>query len=456
MRPPHSRILRFLVPFKIRTKLIIAFFAIIFPFIAIVGTIAIYNANTIRNASLKAEAISEKLHLVLSLQLAIDKSLMPGNNYIITGDKKYIYDFKTASKVVEDSIKNVDETLLILKGMETPEGKEEMEMHKSVKTAWQNIKENSQKIFEIRNPVGNKEAIKLMEEMYYKWAYPAIKMLDKHHEIDRKEHAEAIEKLQKAWMMAWGIMIGGSVFLITFGVFFALFYSRIFTRPIQAIHNGANTIAGGNFKTRVDIKTGDEFEQLSNAMNDMAIQLDSLYSNLEQNVEERTRELRESEEKYRIMIEISNDWIWTLTPDGRLTFINKQAEDGSSHAHEEWLGKTFEPLILEDDLPMVVDIHNKVVRGEKAHYEVRVKRKDGGVIILSVNASPIFKDGKVTGTISFGRDITERKKAEERIKEQLDYLERFQKVAVKREFRIKELTDEVERLKEKIEEMGKK
>lgn len=441
------------MPFKIRTKLIIAFSAIIFPFIIIVGGIALYNTSAIHKASLRADAIREEMELVLSLQLALDKVLMPGNDYVITGDKRYVDEFKGASRDVEDLIKKVEDALTLLKGMEA---QEMVEIHKSVKTAWQNIKENSQKIFEIQNPVGNREAAMLMEEMDYKWAYPAISMLDKHREIDRKEHAEALEKLHRAWRMALVIMIGGGVVLISFSVFFALFYSRIFTRPIQAIHNGADTIAGGNFKTRVDIKTGDEFEQLSNAMNDMAIQLDSLYSNLERNVEERTRELRESEEKYRIMIEISNDWIWTLTPDGRLTFVNKQAEDVSGYSHEEWLGKTFELLILEDDLPMVVDIHNKVVKGEKAHYEVRVKRKEGGVIILSVNASPIFKDDKVTGTISFGRDITERKKAEERIKEQLDHLERFQKVAVKREFRIKELTDEVERLKERIEEMGKK
>jgi len=116
--------------FQIRTKLIIAFFSVIFPFIAIVSTISLYNTNVIRNASLKAEVISEELHTVLSLQLAIDKSLMPGNDYIITGDKRYIDEFNDASKDVEDLIEKVEKTLVVLGGMDTPEVKEEMEIIK--------------------------------------------------------------------------------------------------------------------------------------------------------------------------------------------------------------------------------------------------------------------------------------------------------------------------------------
>src|SRR3989338_7617232 len=224
--------------FKIRTKLLIAFLVIIFPFIVIVGAIALYNTMTIRNASLKIEAISEELHTVLSLQLAIDKSLMPGNDYIITGDKRYIDEFNDASKDVEDLIEKVEKTLVVLGGIDTPDKsirgqasviQEEMEILKSVKTAWQNIKEASQKIFEIPEPVGNKEAAALMEEMDYKWGYPAIKMLDKHHEIDRKEHDEAFEELHRGWRVAWLIMIGGAVILIISGLFFAAFYSRLFT-----------------------------------------------------------------------------------------------------------------------------------------------------------------------------------------------------------------------------------
>jgi len=410
------------VSFKIRTKLIIAFFAIIFPFIAIVGAIALYNTNAIRNASLKAKAISEELHMVLSLQLAIDNALMPGNDYIITGDKKYIDEFNDASKDVEDLIEKAEKTIVVLQHMDTPEAKEELEILKSVKTAWQNIKEISQKIFEIPEPVGNKEAAALMEEMDYKWGYPAIKMLDKHHEIDRKEHDEAFEELHRGWRVAWLIMIGGAVILIISGVFFAAFYSRLFTRPIEAIHNGADEIASGNFKTRLDIKTGDELQQLSNAMNEMAAQLDSFYSNLQAMVDERTRDVLESEERLRTLTETAGDAIICMSAPDTIYMWNKKAEEMFGYTTEEAIGRELHKLIVPD------------VYREKAHkgmegflktgsgavlgktVEVKAMRRDGTEfpVELSVSAMNIKGEWHAAGII---RDISERKKAEEALRE---------------------------------------
>jgi len=289
--------------FRIRTKLTIAFFGIIFPFLIIAGIITVYNVNNISKFALKAEAISEEMHSVMSLQIALDRALMPGNDYIITGDKKYIDEFNNASKNVEALIEKAEDALIRLKGIDTPEVKDEMEILNDVKSAWQHIKEISLKIFAIQNPVGSEEAATLMEEMDYKWSYPAIEKLDRHHEINRKEHAEAIAKVNRAWKMSWIIMISGAMLLIAFGTSFAAFYSRIFTKPIEIIHNGADAIASGDFKARLDIKTGDELQQLANAMNKMAAQLDSFTSNLQGMVDERTREVQESEKRYRSLFD---------------------------------------------------------------------------------------------------------------------------------------------------------
>ena len=401
--------------FKIRTKLLIAFLAIIFPFIVIVGAIVLYNTMTIRNASLKIEAISEELHTVLSLQLAIDKSLMPGNDYIITGDKRYIDEFNDASKDVEDLIEKVEKILVVLGGMDTPEVKEEMEILKSVKTAWQNIKEASQKIFEIPNPVGNKEAAGLMEEMDYKWAYPAIKMLDSYHEIDRKEHTEAIEELYRAWILAWVIMIGGAVLLITFGVFFAIFYSRLFTRPIETIHNGADAIAKGDFKVRFDIKTGDEIEQLSKAMNEMAKQLDTLYQNMGEKIEEGIK-------KFSTITESANDAIIVLTSPDTIHFWNKKSEEMFGYKIDEVVGKSVHGLIVpqkfREKAKGGLDNFFKTGQGPVIGKVVEVFgiHKDGREfpIELSVSAVRVGDEWQAIGII---RDITERKRAEEIIRE---------------------------------------
>ena len=122
--------------------------------------------------------------------------------------------------------------------------------------------------------------------------------------------------------------------------------------------------------------------------------------------------LRNSEERYRTIIENSNDIIWTLSADGLFTFINKQGADITGRSIEDWLGKSFAPLVVAEDLPMVLDLHGRILQGEKVHYEVRGRKVDGGILTLSINASPIFKDGLAVGTINFAKDITELKRTE--------------------------------------------
>src|SRR3990167_7088288 len=127
--------------FKIRTKLIIAFLAIIFPFLLGIGVITIYNLNIIYKGIHRVEKISNEMQAVMSLELALDRILMPGNDYIITGEKKYITDFKMVSVDVEGRLREVEEILTRMK--DTPEIKEEREILKDVKTDRKSTRLNS-------------------------------------------------------------------------------------------------------------------------------------------------------------------------------------------------------------------------------------------------------------------------------------------------------------------------
>ncbi|MBI5233209.1 MAG: PAS domain S-box protein, partial [Deltaproteobacteria bacterium] len=391
--------------------------------------------------------------------------------------------------------------------------------------------------------------------------------------------------------------------------------------PIKKLHKGANAIAGGDFKTRLDIRTGDEIQQLAGAMNEMAEKLDNFYGTLENQVEERTEELKsmldaskavlryhgftdrarcifdnakeligasagyvaltsedgtrnellfldpggrectvdpslpmpirglreqayktgkavydndfsnsewmkfipeghvrldnvlfaplmkeekpigliglankprgfngndarllsafgdiatiallestavedlkESEERSRVIAETAADAIITMKRPGVVTLWNKSAERIFGYTSDEVIGKNLHDIIVperykeksREGLKNFFETGSGPVVGKTI--EITALRKDGSEfpVELSISAMRI---GDEWQTAAIVRDITERKRAEEKIKEQLDYLERFQKVAVKREFRIKELTDENEALKKKIEEIGKK
>jgi len=439
----------YLMSFRIRTKLIIAFFGIIFPFTIIAGTLVFYNASTFRKAAHKVEIVSEERAAITNIILALERALMPGNDYIITGDRKYIDDFNRVSDDVEKRMKEAEGIV---------SGAEDMNMMGDTKVAWRNIKDISQKIFEIQAPQGNKAAASLMEEMDYRWAYPAIERLKKWRGMHLEEYKKAANISHKVWVRSWismGIVVA---LLIISGVSFAIFYSNLFVKPIEAIHNGADEIAKGNFKTRFDIKTGDELQQLSNAMNEMAAQLDSFYSNLQAMVDERTRDVLESEERLRTLTETAGDAIICMSAPDTIYMWNKKAEEMFGYTTEEAIGRELHKLIVPD------------VYREKAHkgmegflktgsgavlgktVEVKAMRRDGTEfpVELSVSAMNIKGEWHAAGII---RDITARKEAEKKIAEQMDFLERFHKASVQREFRIKELRDRVKELEGELKKV---
>jgi adenylate cyclase len=86
--------------------------------------------------------------------------------------------------------------------------------------------------------------------------------------------------------------------LIAFGLALAILAGMLLARrmliPIRALNTGARRLGGGDFEHRIEIRTGDELEQLAGQFNSMAGQLREIYSDLERKVRDRTRELAQS------------------------------------------------------------------------------------------------------------------------------------------------------------------
>lgn len=131
--------------------------------------------------------------------------------------------------------------------------------------------------------------------------------------------------------------------------------------------------------------------------------------------------LLESEEKYRTLVENSNDIIWSLDINGKFVYINRAAESISRYTSEELLGKSYMAMIFEEDAARIKNIFSSVISGNSNKYEIKVKKKNGGIFVLSVNTAPIFKKDKVVGTVSCGRDITEQKIREEKLQKEYSF-----------------------------------
>jgi PAS domain S-box-containing protein len=142
---------------------------------------------------------------------------------------------------------------------------------------------------------------------------------------------------------------------------------------------------------------------------------------LEKMVEERTAELRKSEEQYRTLIDGIKDYaILMLDREGRVASWNECAERTKGYTREEILGKHFGCFYPEEDVRRGHPEKILQIAARDGHYEEdgwRL-RKDGSRFWGNVSLTAIRNEhGEVTGFSKVTRDITRRTLAEERLKQ---------------------------------------
>jgi len=126
-------------------------------------------------------------------------------------------------------------------------------------------------------------------------------------------------------------------------------------------------------------------------------------------------EIKKSEEKYRALFESSKDAIYAIDLEGNFFAANSSGYELTGYRAEELIGKNHLPLFHRDDQERVHKFFKKSTQGEVTSFEARLIRKDGEVIELDIKDSPICQEGKIIGVYGAGRDITEKKKADEQI-----------------------------------------
>lgn len=129
-----------------------------------------------------------------------------------------------------------------------------------------------------------------------------------------------------------------------------------------------------------------------------------------------TRELRESEEKFRAIADCTVNWeVWWGT-DGKPRWINPSVKDYTGYTVEECMAMPdlAGTLIHPDDMPRVAPEFLRGLQGSRGDdLEFRCVRKDGTLVWLSVSWVPITDArGVLTGFRTSGRDITDRKQVE--------------------------------------------
>lgn len=140
---------------------------------------------------------------------------------------------------------------------------------------------------------------------------------------------------------------------------------------------------------------------------------------LRQEIEQREKAeeaLRQSEERFRTLTETTSEWIWEVDVNGVFTYASPRVRELLGYEPDEILGRPLFTLMPADEAGRVERKFMAIVKSRKPFRDLENfnVHKNGNTVALDASGLPYFDtDGQLRGYRGVGRDVTERKKAEE-------------------------------------------
>lgn len=217
------------------------------------------------------------------------------------------------------------------------------------------------------------------------------------------------------------IMLSSMLFVlisVVLVLFAALLIANRLGYRIGKLMQVAEEVQSGNYSTRANISGEDEVAKLAVSLNHM---LDVLARDDEQ--------LRKASIYTRSLIEASLDPLVTISPQGKITDVNKATEEVTGRLRSELIGTDFSDYFTEPDRARQ-GYQQVFAQGFVTDYPLVLRRRDGHVTDVLYNAS-IYRDqaGEVLGVFAAARDITERKQAEFILRQSEEGLKEAQRLA---------------------------
>jgi PAS domain S-box-containing protein len=128
--------------------------------------------------------------------------------------------------------------------------------------------------------------------------------------------------------------------------------------------------------------------------------------------------IRDGEMRYRRIVETTNEGVWLLDSKLQNSYVNLRMAEMLGYEPEEMLGRSVFDFYFPWDIERKKQALRRRQEGLREQIEDRLQRRDGSELWVRMAAAPVFKDnGEFDGAFAMVSDITERKRAEETLRE---------------------------------------
>ena len=201
------------------------------------------------------------------------------------------------------------------------------------------------------------------------------------------------------------VMIFAALFSVL-GITWLLITKQILS-PLKVMKTSFHRISEGDYSKKVTLKKKNELSLIATEFNIMVEQ-----------VKLRERKIRESEIKYRNLVESSSDIIFRTNIEGNLVFISQNFEVWTKYDIIDLMDQPFTNLFSSKFLIIAMkEFPDRLIGRDTILYELELLKYDGGIIPVELNISiQVDTDGQPVGATGIVRDITKRRETENELR----------------------------------------
>lgn len=208
------------------------------------------------------------------------------------------------------------------------------------------------------------------------------------------------------------VLTGLAFVLLAIAITYLL--SSFIIKPLKDLMSRFATAESGDFSVRAPDISKDEIGQLGRYLNRFMDELQTTNDKLVKEFQERIQSevaLRESEKKYRNIVENIDEAIFTLDTNGRITYISSASKKIMGYSPDYLIGKICLDFIHEEDQGQLRKGLQSAIEGHSEPNEYRIIHKSGELRWAKSFSNPIIDDGETIGIRGVLTDITAEKRA---------------------------------------------